>query len=453
MGSNGRKADGIIYRNDCKGVFGIVLDKNENHNVFSLRLEVDLILLGALLVVGLLCSFFSPSIIAVVVTCITFVLCVRGNGVCVLPILLFYYNYFGYVAGIRTFYVCAILFIGFEIKRNLKIQKDVLLLMVLFVYSLYLLLVLSFLNIKSVIWVALAVITMLLAKKELLSDRERMKLFFKVFGLAALVSYFTGLFSENVYESVLILSGKASTVVRTMGTFNDPNYMGLFYSVAAFSIITLELFGKKLRIVIVGALYIMLATTLSMTAILGNIVFWIIYLLITKKLNLKTVLVIVAVIGISIGVYSYGITHQNVPYLGDLSARISDKLQNMDDFNSLTTGRAGHTKAHWEYYCNQNWFKILFGGNYVNSIAVDPHIDVIAAHNEYVDLLLNVGLIGTMILLGYLFRRLFQEYENYRRNRYNQQALCLFMVKVIYVFYAATLTMFMENRFLLFYFL
>ena len=69
------------------------------------------------------------------------------------------------------------------------------------------------------------------------------------------------------------------------------------------------------------------------------------------------------------------------------------------------------------------------------------------------DLLLNVGFIGTFVLVLYLGKRLVQTYLDYRYNNNDKNALCVFMIKVVYVFYAATLTMFMENRFLLFYFL
>lgn len=325
--------------------------------------------------------------------------------------------------------------------------------MAVLVYFLYIICVVSSLNIKSMIYMGISVITILYAKKKLLSNEELLRLFFVIFGLTAVVSYFNGLFSQNIYDTVLILAGHASNVARTMGTFNDPNYMGLFYSVAVFSIISLELFDKRVRVILVCALYVMIATTLSMTAIIGNVLFWAIYLLVTKKINIKTFVTVLIVAAVCVGVYSYGLEHTNIPYLSDLSARISDKLQNAENMDSLTTGRSGHAEDHWNYYCKQNLWRMLIGGNCVNSLAIDPAIDTIAAHNEYVDLLLNVGFIGTFVLVLYLGKRLVQTYLDYRYNNNDKNALCVFMIKVVYVFYAATLTMFMENRFLLFYFL
>ena len=416
-------------------------------------INISYIIIGVMLLVGACCTIVPSQITAIIVVGITCLLCLRGNGVLIIPLLLFYYNYFGDIAGIRTFYICAVLIVAFDIKSVLRVNKDISLWMAVLVYFLYIICVVYSLNIKSMIYMGISVITILYAKKKLLSNEELLRLFFVIFGLTAVVSYFNGLFIQNIYDTVLILAGHASNVARTMGTFNDPNYMGLFYSVAVFSIISLELFDKRVRVILVCALYVMIATTLSMTAIIGNVLFWAIYLLVTKKINIKTFVTVLIVAAVCVGVYSYGLEHTNIPYLSDLSARISDKLQNAENMDSLTTGRLSHAEDHWNYYCKQNLWRMLIGGNCVNSLASDPAIDTIAAHNEYVDLLLNVGFIGTFVLVLYLGKRLVQTYLDYRYNNNDKNALCVFMIKVVYVFYAATLTMFMENRFLLFYFL
>lgn len=419
------------------------------------KIEIDTtyLIIGAMLLLGVCCTFLPLQIVAILMLGFTFLLCIKKNGVLALPVLLYYYNYFGDIAGIRTFYVCAILIVAFDIKSILKIKRDITLWLAVLVYFLYLVCVVSSIDIKAMIYSGIAIVSVLYAKKKLSTDEKTMRLFFCVFAMTAIVSYFTGLMNQNVYDSVLTLDGQVSNVIRGMGTFNDPNYMGVFYSVAVFAIVTLELFDKRLRVIIICTLYVMIATTLSMTAILGNAFFWIIYLLLTKKINLKTVIIIMIVAVVCSIIYQYGLSHRDIPYLGDLSARISDKLQNINNINSLTTGRTGHAEDHWNYYWSQNGIRMLIGGNCVNSLAIDPKIDTIAAHNEYVDLLLNVGVAGTAILILYLIKRMIQEYFNYRNNGCNRYALCVFIIKVIYAFYAATLTLFMENRFLLFYFL
>ena len=311
-------------------------------------INISYIIIGVMLLVGACCTIVPSQITAIIVVGITCLLCLRGNGVLIIPLLLFYYNYFGDIAGIRTFYICAVLIVAFDIKSVLRVNKDISLWMAVLVYFLYIICVVYSLNIKSMIYMGISVITILYAKKKLLSNEELLRLFFVIFGLTAVVSYFNGLFSQNIYDTVLILAGHASNVARTMGTFNDPNYMGLFYSVAVFSIISLELFDKRVRVILVCALYVMIATTLSMTAIIGNVLFWAIYLLVTKKTNIKTFVTVLIVAAVCVGVYSYGLEHTNIPYLSDLSARISDKLQNAENMVSLTTGRSSHVHLQQE---------------------------------------------------------------------------------------------------------
>lgn len=416
-------------------------------------INTNYIIVGTMLLIGACCTIVPSQITAIIVMGITCLLCLRGNGVLMLPLLLFYYNYFGDIAGIRTFYICAILIVASDIKSVLRVKKDISLWLVVLVYFLYIVCVVSTLNIKSMVYMGISVITMLYAKKKLLSNEELLRVFFVIFVLTAIISYFNGLFSQNIYDTVLVLAGHASSVARTMGTFNDPNYMGLFYSVAIFSMVSMEIFDRRVRVILVCALYVMIATTLSITAIIGNVLFWAIYLLLAKKINIKAFVIILIIVAVCVMVYSYGLEHTNIPYLSDLSARISDKLQNAENMDSLTTGRLGHAEDHWNYYCKQNLLRMLIGGNCVNSLSVDPAIDTIVAHNEYVDLLLNVGCVGTFVLVLYLGKRLVEEYLNYKCDNNNKSALCVIMIKVVYVFYAATLTMFMENRFMLFYFL
>ena len=74
---------------------------------------------------------------------------------------------------------------------------------------------------------------------------------------------------------------------RFNATFEDPNYMGFFFTIAIFALVTLRLFDKKVRYVLIVVLYAMLITSLSVTAIVVNIAVWLFYLVIMKKLKIK----------------------------------------------------------------------------------------------------------------------------------------------------------------------
>ena len=77
-----------------------------------------------------------------------------------------------------------------------------------------------------------------------------------------------------------------------------------------------------------------------------------------------------------------------------------------------------------------------------------------AAHNEYVDILLNIGLFGALIYFSCVIRKVVQLYRLRQTDPSKfDYCNCLIMVKVVWFLYAMTLTMFLEERFLLFVFL
>lgn len=64
-------------------------------------INISYIIIGVMLLVGACCTIVPSQITAIIVVGITCLLCLRGNGVLIIPLLLFYYNYFGDIAGIH----------------------------------------------------------------------------------------------------------------------------------------------------------------------------------------------------------------------------------------------------------------------------------------------------------------------------------------------------------------
>ena len=79
--------------------------------------------------------------------------------------------------------------------------------------------------------------------------------------------------------------------------------------------------------------------------------------------------------------------------------------------------------------------------------SVDPAISGVA-HNEYIDLLLNVGLVGTALMLGFFFTSYLTYIKRYRQDRQDHD-LCIVMLKTTWILYAFTLTLFLDYRFML----
>ena len=382
------------------------------------------------------------------------------------PIILFYYSHLGLLFGISVYRIFSLMYIfqavvfsnnKYENKQSKELDGNNKnnYVLVLFVYLLYEIIVMTYYNIRTAIFSMVDVICVILFIKEISSIYDKFKKTFIVYGVTAIIAFFTGLIAKNDISGWQVINGELVKITRFMSTFNDPNYMGLFYSVAIFSIISLKLFDKKLRMIIIVALYIMLVTTISITAIIGNILFWIVYLFATKKINAKTLVSLVFIFMILGGLYQYGKQNRDTPVIGDLVYRIEDKLSNLanNDTDAFTTYRTTLTREHWNYYWSQSTLSILFGGNIVNGcVAVIDGQKTFVAHNEYVDSLLNVGLVGALILITFVLVRAYKSLKEYIKTK-SEKALCIFMIKAIWMYYAATLTMFLEFRFMLFYLL
>jgi O-antigen ligase len=291
----------------------------------------------------------------------------------------------------------------------------------------------------------------LLVSGEIKNDDNKLKVFFTVYAFVALAAYLTGTICGNELEQIERPGFEIVEYSRFMATFEDPNYMGFFYTVAVFAVFTLKLFKPLYRILIIIALNIMMLTSLSITAIIVNAVLWLVYLVVSKKMTLKALIVIVVVVFLMIAAYNYGLGAGKDSFLGNLAYRIQEKIQELkrNNIGAATTGRSDLAAYHFEIYKSQPIFKMLFGGLSSNTYYIDPILGN-AAHNEYVDLLLNIGLIGSLIMLGFFAYNLFVYYKEYLKGK-NEKYLFLIMGKLIWVLYAFTLTMFLDYRFMFFF--
>ncbi len=365
------------------------------------------------------------------------------------PIMIFYYEAFGTIAGMSVYRYYSIIFLASAIiscKGILLKRRQSL---VFLVYVLYTIIVAIPINMRRGIFVIVDIVCVLMLINSFLDTEDKLKSFFKTYVYTALCAYVTGNVINATKQIDQFIDGEVVEIVRNYATFEDPNYAGFFYTIAIFSLITLKLFNPKVRAVLVVALYITIFTTLSITAILLNFAFWMIYLLVFRKLKPAAIVAIVLVVVILIGLYSYGLANPDTPVLGSFSYRVWDKLQALErnDMDGVTTNRTGLVEKHLDFFWSQSVFRMFVGMNQASVISTDLDGFKEAAHNEYVDYLLNIGFIGAAIYLGYFVLRLAESYKGLRKqdNYYG----CIFMIKVIWALYGFTLTMFGDHRFML----
>jgi O-antigen ligase len=146
----------------------------------------------------------------------------------------------------------------------------------------------------------------------------------------------------------------------------------------------------------------------------------------------------------------------NIPIITPLSQRLSAKWSEFvsEDYSSLTSWRTDIWKEHFEYFLNQNIFNILFGGNVVTNIQrvwLGNIVHKGVSHQEYLDLLLNVGILGFLIILFtilYLLKKDFNMLKTVPR-----QATFKIFLKLIWLFYAFAFTMFPSSNLYIFVFI
>lgn len=402
------------------------------------------IVLGVMVLLTALTGLFNQLLLScgIVICCI--VLFLFDKLYLAFPFILVYNSFYGLVFGISVLRIYTLMILANIIirsKNRLRIKKAYLL--PLLVYSLYLIIVmLPLQGVSFAVYLFIDLICCFSVVNNLLNKDDAVNDFFKIYVVVCLCSFFTGIISDNFL-------GSEYTYSRFNATFEDPNYMGFFFTIAIFSLITLKPFTKTIRYIIVFLLYFMIMSSLSITAIVVNTSVWMIYLVATKKMKIKSTIGIVLVFLLVFSLYNYGLSNPTLPVIGDFSARISEKTRALSDgsINDFTAGRSNLAQEHFIYYLSSSPHNILFGGIPVNTRYIHPDFNA-AAHNEYIDMLLNVGLIGSLVMFGYFAFNLYSYWKKFKNNP-DDKFLFLVISKAVWMGYAFSFTMFLDYRFML----
>ena len=406
------------------------------------------ILYGGLFLCTLVSGVFPQRLLSIIVLFILFGLFLINDLNCVLPFMLFYYSVYGVVFGVSVFRLFSLLVIArYVINRNFAIKKS-LVFIPMMIYVIYTLFVFSWINFQQALFNLVSIFAVLIITRNVFSEEYTTKRFFSIYGIIALFSYVTGLITNNILTYSEMMSGGYFEMNRFMATFEDPNYMGFFFMIAIFSIISLKLYTKTIRVLIVVALSVILFSSFSMTAFVGYLAMWIVYLFFGKKINIRTALLLFAVLATLTALLYTGVL-DSIPYFRVFLNRILYKyaaLRN-GDVLTVTSNRTTHFAEHLNYFAEQPFIYQLIGGNFVTPFGSNlPIASKAMAHNEYIDLLLNVGIIGEILLLGYFGCSLISHIRNLRKQT-DELILVKVLVKFIWLYYAFSLTIFMDFRF------
>lgn len=366
------------------------------------------------------------------------------------PIMIFYYESFGTLFGMSVYRYFTLLFFIYVLSTHKCFSFKTSYVVPLLTYLIYCLAVIAPFDVRRAVFVVLDIVCIWLLVSCYLTDVETLKTFFKVYIYAAICAFVTGVIINSTQVVTQVIDGVVVEISRNYATFEDPNYMGLFYSVALFAMMSLSLFRTSIRVIFAVLLSCMILTSLSVTALIANALFWLIYLFVFRKINATAFCGIILVVLVLFGLYSYGIENPDAPVIGGFSIRIQDKLESLlvGDLDGVTTNRTNLTEQHWEYFWDQSALRMLFGLNAVSTIKAEFGDLSGVAHNEYVDLLLNIGILGTVVYLASFLSRTMKSFVKVWNDK-DTYSGCVFMLKVIWIAYGFTLTMFGDYRFML----
>ncbi len=359
------------------------------------------------------------------------------------PFMIFYSIFYGVVFGLAVSRIYTFLLLGNELLRfNGKQRIKAKYLPPFLVFFLYIIIVMLPVSVMGVVNVFFEIIGCFIVVSHIVKDEKVLRSFFSAYVIVCLTSFLSGMVAGNTI-------GDEYHAIRFQATFEDPNYMGFFFTLAVFALITLKLFDKRLRYVMVVVLYAMILTSLSVTAIVVNVIMWVFYLIFMKKLRWSSLVIALVALVILVGLYNVGLENPDIPFVGDFAERIDEKIDSflMGNVEDVTTNRTDLAQEHLDYFMSLPFLKKLFGGTSVNVRYFDPVLGS-AAHNEYVDMLLNVGVIGTLIMFAYFFANFLRYIREYKQS-HDVKNLFLIVSKVLWMVYATSLTMFLDYRFLL----
>lgn len=367
----------------------------------------------------------------------------------ILPIFIFF-NFDLLLPGdILTYRVFSLLlFSKILFSNRLKIEKALILPFSIIV--LYCILVMAYYDLLLSALVIFDVFLIILYISTFL--KKNIPNFFTYYIFGAVVSCVYGWFMQGLNIKTFInINNQWVEVTRFIGSFPDPNYFGFFLNIAIFSIIVLGLIKNKIiKIVLLIFLYVSLISTLSMTGYLCNILVLSFYLSLIKKMKVRYIVIVITLISIFYVNINF-IANAEISIISDMARRINSQLSIGSSFSSFTTGRSSIWKEHLEYFSQQPILDILFGGNFVTDFGRDAKFNYVS-HQAYIDMLLNFGIFGTLILIIFLIFITLKYIRIYFETN-SKDYLFLVIIKSIWVFYAFGLSMFPSWTFNLFFFL
>jgi len=241
---------------------------------------------------------------------------------------------------------------------------------------------------------------------------------------------------------------------RFLATLNDPNYLGFYLNIAIL-IVYLQPFFKHLwaKLPILAVLYAALIASESITGIIASALvalFCIISAAIYGRFRLKYLIIpmIITIIAVQ---FVYISQLHDWGMISEFSARVRGKLDALfiGNLSKFTTERSALWRINFEKFLGFDLWEALFGGSFVSAVGRDAVLFPQTSHQEFLDVLLSCGLLGLTVYISAFLFLMAEDAVNLRKNDRELKAVsCIRLgIKLIWLFYALGLTMFLNGRF------
>jgi hypothetical protein len=391
------------------------------------------------------------NVVGIVVTIIIICLFFTDKFYLTLPIFIIFPDQLLILGSKRLSNILMLLILVYIIVRKRRIKISVNQIIILVIITIYSFTYLAFEDVRFAISLWIPMIACILYVGGFLKQEDKLNEFLKYYVYAVLSGTVYGFLFMSQRQGAMLVNSQWVFYNRFLGTCTDPNYWGFYVNIAIGIVLMSKLLRGKLKIGVLIILYAGLLASTSMTGYICNVIIIFIYLL-ANKVKLKYIFVISIFVG-SVIICLYYATIYKIPILTDAVTRIMIKFSTSEDMSSFTTGRSDLWISHLKYYYNLNIFHILFGGIVEISQYSNKQFSLVV-HQEYIELLLNTGLIGCLSVIMVFIRGLVIKKSNIKQISHDiwlsNQWKIYFTIKCIWLFYSLGLSMFMDWKFYLF---
>ena len=269
---------------------------------------------------------------------------------------------------------------------------------------------------------------------------------------------FSRFFVAFVFGTVLscVVGVFLATEGRYLATLNDPNYLGFYLNIAILTVFLHPFFRRLLlKIPILTVLYAALIASESITGVICNglvVLFCIAVSAFTGSFKLKY-LVIPLVCGVVAVQFIYISQVHSWGMVTEVSARVIEKLDALflGNLSGFTTARSALWQINLEKFIGFDGLDGLFGGALVSAVGRDAALFPQTSHQEFIDVLISVGAVGALIYLASFVMIIVGDTVDLRKTdtEGRSAAWVRIGIKLVWIFYAFGLTMFLNGRFFL----